>query len=101
LTSSSSGSYQGCLKGYCADGFQTAGIDGTYSYEGYTAGKPRYFNGTNHLFWDVTYSTWAISQDAGDPPNQWLSSQDVGDVCPDGTYTGEAGTVTEGECPVQ
>jgi len=100
-SSSSSQSGMGaCAQDYCASGFSTVALNGSYYATGQVqAGKPVYKNAGNwYLFYDTTYSTWAISNTIGDPPGQWKSSQDVGAACPNGAYLAEAGTLTAGKC---
>ena len=79
--------------------FATGAINGTYTATGaYWNGSPVYNNGTYNLFYDDSYLLWAISSDVGDPPPQWVSSQDQGTSCPDGAYASESGLVSSGAC---
>jgi len=92
--SSSSESGGDCNASYVASTFATADINGTYAIDGQYNGKAKYYNGTYWLFFaDSNPDYWAISGDAGDPQNQWVTSKDTAGDCPDGTYVGEAGTL--------
>ena len=88
----------GCEGAYCAQGFATADINGTYSWTGASySSKPVYNNGTYNLWYSPVFY-WAISGDVGDPQIQWVTSKDDALGCPDGAYVVEAGTLYEGEC---
>ncbi len=100
-SSSSSSSLYGCSDLYCASTFTTAALNGTWTWTGgvYNS-KPIYRNvaGTYLMWYDDT-GYWAISNDVGDPENQWLSSTDNPVSCPDGDiWVFESGLVVEGEC---
>jgi len=99
-SSSSSSSLQGCEPNYCATGYVTNALNGTYSWTGdYYNSKPIYNNGTYNLWYaSGAYDTWAISSSVGTSPVNWLSSKTTTEGCPDGTYDTEAGTLAIGEC---
>lgn len=97
---SSSSSLEGCSATYCGNGFTTSTFNELWTNAGQYAGKPAYTNAsaTVWLWYSTAYTRYVISADLGDPPNQWLSSQDDAGVCPDGVYAGEAGVMTIGAC---
>jgi HK97 family phage major capsid protein len=101
-SSSSSSSYnvRGCVADYCASTFATVALNGTWAWDEVTEynNMPVYVNGANKVWFDTHTGYWAMSNDAGDPENQWLSSKDTAGGCPDGTWAGEAGTLAEGAC---
>ena len=90
-----------CNKDYCASGFYTFGMNGTYSYNGtYHNGMPVYYNGFFYLwyvYYDFTYR-WIVSQHVSDIPTAWYSVKSAALGCPNGTYQTEAGTMTTGAC---
>jgi hypothetical protein len=89
----------GCKVAYCGD-FTTAAYDGSYVWDEVSTwgGKAVYSNGTYLIWYDPITGYWALSNDAGDPQNQWLSSKDDAGGCPDGAWVGEVGAVVVGEC---
>ena len=87
----------GCYEHYCGD-FATAAYDGTYTATGTHGGKPAYTNGSWWIWYDTVTGYWALSNDVGDPQNQWKSSKDDAGGCPDGVWVDEAGTVVDGSC---
>ena len=51
------------------------------------------------MWYDSGTGYWAMSNDVGDPQNQWISSTDTAVECPDGdNWVDEAGIIVAGEC---
>ena len=97
--SSSSSSHLDCEGSYCAQGFATSGANGTYVDAGDYNDKAYYANGNYLVWYDSTTGYWAMSEDLGDPQNQWISSVDTPVSCPDGdVWVSEDGTLTAGAC---
>ena len=97
-SNSSSSSQSGlgdCKEIYTASGFATPALNGLYGYSGLYGGKGMYSNGTYVIWYDAT-TYWAMSGDAGDPSNQWVSSIDTAaQGCPDGdVWISEDGIVS-------
>ena len=99
-SSSSQSALGGCAEDYCASGFNTPAYNGTYAWAGWDAvtSKPYYFNGNYYVWYDSVTGYWAMSDDKGDPQNQWVSSSDTATPCPNGDWTREDGTLTAGKC---
>ena len=102
VDSSSTSSLGLCEDEYCGQQFTNTDLNVTWYLEGYN-GHYYYTNGGQpfpyYLFWDATYSRYVISKDLGDPPDQWLTAQDLAADCPDGDYEGDdSGFLTAGPC---
>jgi hypothetical protein len=91
---------QGCEPDYCATGYTTRAINGTYSWTGaYYNSKAVYNNGTYNLWYAAgVYTRWAISLVIGTAPANWMSSKTTTGGCPDGSYDTEPGTIAVGTC---
>ena len=103
LSSQTYSSAEVCDNNYCVSGAGTAALNGTYTFVGdYVSGKPVYqkADASKFIWYDITYTRWVLGNDAGDPPGQWLSSQDNGGaLCPDDdTWVDEVLTVATGAC---
>ena len=100
-SSSSSSSSTGCFPTYCAEGFNTTLANGNYADRdtSYNS-KPTYANGSYFIWYESVTGYWAMSNTIGDPQNQWISSIDVPNACPNGVWSTEDGVVYEGSCVV-
>jgi len=90
---------EGCCTNYVGSTFSTEAYNGDWKYDGDYVGYPSYVNqlGTYYLWYESVSGYWAISNDKGDPQNQWVSSSDEQTTCPDGAYVSESGVMTCGE----
>jgi len=90
----------GCAENYCASGFATTSYNGTYVATGSQyGGKQLYRKPAGMYAWySVGTGYWVLSNNAGDPQNQWKSSSDIPQACPDGAWSSEDGTFTAGVC---
>lgn len=97
VDSSSSSSLEVCDEKYSASGFATAAYNGIYTYTGVEYdGAHTYSNagGTWYIWYESDVGYWILSNDVGDPSNQWKSSRDDAGGCPNGAWSSEDGTVS-------
>ena len=92
---SSESSMEGCCTVYSGTTFTTDALNGDWAYDEDYNSKPSYVNqlGTYYMWYDAS-GYWAISNDKGDPENQWISSTDTPVACPEGDiWVDESGVI--------
>lgn len=98
---SSESSLMGCSPLFCGNSFTTVTFNETWTATGNDYNNyPTYINASDTVvMWRDTSGYWAISNDAGDPMNQWQSSTDTAVICPDGdVWADEDGIIISGSC---
>jgi len=86
---------EGCCTVYSGTTFTTDALNGDWAYDEDYNSKPSYVNqlGTYYMWYDAS-GYWAISNDKGDPENQWISSTDTPVACPEGDiWVDESGVI--------
>ncbi len=81
---------------YRGSGFTTASLNGDWTLTGITFNNARSWvnESETYFIWKDTSGYWAMSNDRGDPSNQWLSSTDTIVTCPDDdAWVAEDGTI--------
>lgn len=98
-SSESSSSFDGFSTKYYGSGFTTTELNDDWEYMGSEYnGAPVFENmSSTYVMWKDATGYWAISNDIGDPENQWVSSTDTAVSKPDADiWVDEDGTITAG-----
>lgn len=100
--SSSQSGMGSCAEDYCASGFTHASWNGDWTVTGTKHdNKPTYYSisAGKYLFYDITYTTWAVADSIGAAPLLWDVTQTSPATCPQGAYSGDDnGTFVAGKC---
>jgi hypothetical protein len=100
-STSSESAHGACAEYYCGAGFSISELRGNYRMSGTYNSKPAYKNdsGVIWMWYDTATGYWAMSNNKGDPMNQWASTTDTAVACPNGdVWVDDDGTVTVGFC---
>ena len=100
-TSSSESQEGACSEYYCGTLFSITELNGQYRMSGTYNSKPAYknANGIIWMWYESTSGYWVMSNNKGDPQNQWASSTDTAVACPGGDeWVDDDGVVTAGFC---
>jgi HK97 family phage major capsid protein len=100
-TSSSESQEGACSEYYCGSDFSITELNGQYRMSGTYNSKPAYkhSSGIIWMWYDTTSGYWVLSNNKGDPQNQWASATDTAVACPDGdVWVDDDGVITAGYC---